>query len=248
MQAVQLDRAARGQPQTGVDGRHVLLHEMVDTRLDQAQAREEKHPVRVVLGAQDGERMRLRQLGQLLGPPAVRLEREDDVRIRLAHDRQQGRCIAVALQDVGEQQPDTVFGVAAIAVLHLRARQPRVRQHVRDLQAQTGDQQQPKCLAPGTCVDHREVKHQHDEHRRGDLHAREVEDPHPPGLAADQRQQRCRCKDCADTDQPGFHGTHSGSPRESRPASIAKRRYRCDRWRPVTPRRPAAGLDDQPGR
>jgi hypothetical protein len=139
VQAVERHAAAARQLQHGVHRGDVVLHHVLDLRVHQRQAREEHHPVVVLLRLVDDVRVLLHQRLQRARPPLVRLHRQHHVRVRVADDLQEPLVLLVLHQHVGDEEPDGGAPLGAPlarperAPLHLHPVQRRVGKDLAEL-------------------------------------------------------------------------------------------------------------------
>ena len=131
MYCVEVNLLAIAKFDLAVDGRNVILDKAFDAHIVQRHARVQVHAVQIVLGHLDTVRPVIFQRGiQLLLPPIIRLQREDQVRLGLVHLADQRFGIAVWGQYVGYKQCDAMIAIPLLGLLHLHGIQRRPWQNV----------------------------------------------------------------------------------------------------------------------
>ncbi len=188
VQAVQLHGRAVVQFQAGVDRGNVVFDDEPDFRLDQLQAHIEQHSIGIVERPMHRVGMRSLELAQLRLPPGIGFHDQDHVRVGPADDRAQGFRAAVVHQHVGEEQPAARSAGRATAVLDLFGSQRRVGGDHVALEKQAHAQTGREGPSHWTCSADQQLRRQREGEQDGELQAREVEDPDPPGAHTQQRE------------------------------------------------------------
>jgi hypothetical protein len=173
------------------------------------------HPRRRQPGGEDEAVVvvaRLAQHGRVAGehrlergdPAVVRLHEQEDVGV-LGLDEGDDLVVRLVLhQHVRREQAHVAAAVLAWRELDLRADERRVRPDPPELVGEAGRQRWHRQPRPGS----EERQRRGRQGRDRDLQPREVPHPHPPGLAAGERQDR------DDDDQHGQQ--QPGDPRDQR--------------------------------